>query len=201
MTACWLFIAAVTALSAISVRTAAGLAPDTRSPLPVDLRAVLSASTDGGDRHRAPRRIVVIQVAMAVVLMTAAGLLVRSFLHLRATDPRLRSARCARGARSSWTTRPTTAARRRARTTATLFEHLSALPGVVAVGGATTVPTSPLGPDFERPVWPEGAPDSAQRDAGVGPHGDPRIRPARWAFAIVDGRAIDDRDSPRRRGC
>ena len=37
-----------------------------------------------------------------------------------------------------------------------MFERLSAIPGVLAVGGATTVPTTPLGPDFERPVWPEG---------------------------------------------
>ena len=112
-------------------------------------------TTAGGHRHFLRDAIVVSQVAMAVVLMSGSGLLVRSFLQLRSVDPGfdprgvlvapifLDSQAYNSGSRSRTYYR-------------TLFERLAAVPGVMAVGGATTVPTSPLGPDFERPVWPEG---------------------------------------------
>jgi predicted permease len=45
---------------------------------------------------------------------------------------------------------------------ARLLERLRALPGVAAAGGATTLPTSPLGPDFARPVWPLGREEDAR---------------------------------------
>ena len=81
-----------------------------------------------------------------------------------------------------------------------LFDCLSALPGVISVGSATTVPTSELGPDFERPVWPEGAtPDrAAARPASV------RIATPGYfrtlGLPIADGRPFDERDSPEAPG-
>jgi hypothetical protein len=67
---------------------------------------------------------------------------------------------------------------------------------VAAVGGATTVPTSPLGPDFERPVWPEGTmPDSAQRMPASVRMVTPGYFPA-LSLRIADGRPIDERDRP-----
>jgi putative ABC transport system permease protein len=80
---------------------------------------------------------------------------------------------------------------------ATLIERLEALPGVVSAGGATALPASPLGPDFERPVWPQEAPD------------DERVRRPAWVrvvtknyfrtlgMRIVDGRGFDERDAPQ----
>ena len=77
---------------------------------------------------------------------------------------------------------------------ARLMERLSALPGVTAVGGATALPTSPLGPDFERPVWRDG--DTSER------------APLAWVRMVTpgyfetlgmnirDGRGFDDRDAP-----
>jgi putative ABC transport system permease protein len=81
-----------------------------------------------------------------------------------------------------------------------LFDRLSALPGVVSVGSATTVPTSELGPDFERPVWPEGATQdrAAARPAAV------RIATPGYfrtmGLPIADGRPFDERDSPEAPG-
>jgi predicted permease len=77
-----------------------------------------------------------------------------------------------------------------------LFERLANVPGVVAVGGATTVPSSPLGPDFDRPVWPEGSGiDPSQRmSAAVR-----MVTPGYFStlgVSIADGRAFDDRDHP-----
>jgi predicted permease len=77
-----------------------------------------------------------------------------------------------------------------------LFERLAAIPGVAAVGGATTVPTSPLGPDFERPVWPEGrTTDPSERMQASVRMITPGYIPA-MGLRVVDGRAIDDRDAP-----
>ena len=156
------FIAAVTALSAIL----SGLPQawrGIRAAPSVGLSSGILRATEGIERHALRDGIVIAQVAMAVVLMTASGLLVRSYQQLRNTDPGfdprgvlvapifLDSQGYGGGEKSRAYYR-------------TLFEQLSALPGVVSVGGATTVPTSPLGPDFERPVWPDnGASDGSQQ--------------------------------------
>ena len=84
----------------------------------------------------------------------------------------------------------------RARTCyATLFERLGALPGVVAVGGATTLPTSPLGPDFDRPVWPVETPDVPDRL----PAAVRMVTPGYFDALRIDiavGRPFDARDHP-----
>ena len=170
-----LFIAAITALSAIL----SGLPQAWRRTRVVAHDGPVRAHPDGPptalERHFLRDAIVVIQVAMAVVLMTGSGLLVRSYLHLRSTDPGFDP----RGVLVAPIFLDSQAYNTGDRTRTyyrTLFERLSAIPGVIAVGGATTVPTSPLGPDFERPVWPEGtAADSLDAHAGVGPHGHARL--------------------------
>jgi putative ABC transport system permease protein len=137
--------------------------------------------------------IVVGQVAVAVVLLVGSGLLVRSFLSLRAVDPGFDARGVLVGPifldNQAYKSGDHSRAYYRA-----LFERLTAIPGVTAVGGATTVPTSPLGPDFQRPVWPEGtAPDGALRVPAsvriVTPGYFPALR-----IRIADGRPIDDRD-------
>ena len=44
-------------------------------------------ATGGRDRHRLRNGLVVVQVAMALVLLVGAGLMFRSFMALRAQDP------------------------------------------------------------------------------------------------------------------
>lgn len=150
----------------------------------------------GGDRHIFRDGLVIAQVAMAVVLLVGATLLVRSYQRLRAVDsgfnPKgvlvapifLDMESYCRGGKS--------------RTYyATVIDRLEALPGVVSAGGATALPTSPLGPDFERPVWPEEIPN------------DPGVRRPAWVrvvttkyfrtlgMRVVKGRAFDERDGPQ----
>lgn len=152
-------------------------------------------TTSGSGRHVMRDAIVVSQVALAVILMAGSGLLIRSFVTLRSVDPGfdprgvlvapvfLDSQAYANGDRTRTYYR-------------TLFERLAALPGVVAVGGGTTVPTSPLGPDFERPVWPEGSPsDGSARTPAAVRMVTPGYFPA-LGLRVEDGRAIDDRDQP-----
>ena len=105
------FIAAVTALSAIL----SGLPQawkGIRAAPSVGLSSGILRATEGIERHALRDGIVIAQVAMAVVLMTASGLLVRSYQQLRNTDPGFDPA--ALVAPIFWTVRATAAARNRA---------------------------------------------------------------------------------------
>jgi putative ABC transport system permease protein len=152
-------------------------------------------TTAGSGRHALRDAIVIAQVALAAVLLAGSGLLVRSYLHLRTTDPGFdpRGVLVAPVFLDSQAYNSGEKSRAYYRT---LFERLSAIPGVVAVGGATTVPTSPLGPDFERPVWPEGvAADRARQLPASVRMVTPGYFPV-MKLRVVDGRAIDERDQP-----
>ncbi len=161
------------------------------SPLLIGTPAV------GGPRARRRLRdgLVVAEVALAVVLLAGASLLVRSYQVLSAVDPGfdprgvlvapvfLDMEGYGGGGRSRLYYQQ-------------LVERLEALPGVVSAGGATALPTSPLGPDFERPVWASEGPgdDAAKRQAWV------RVITPRYfetlGMRVIDGRAFDDREAP-----
>ncbi len=154
-----------------------------------------TARVTDGRRHRAHDAMVVAQVALSVVLLIGSGLLLQSVVRLSRVD----SGFDPHGVLvlpvflDSQTYRTGEHTRTYYRT---LFERLSALPGVISVGGATTVPTSPLGPDFERPVWPEGTlPAVAQRT----PASVRMVTPGYFAamgMRVSAGRAFDERDQP-----
>ena len=162
-----------------------------------DLVGGTSRSTEGRARHRVRDGLVIAEVALAVVLLAGASLLLRSYERLRAQDPGFDpkgvlvapifldmegygSGEKSRAYYSS------------------LLERLQALPGVLSAGGATALPTSPLGPDFERPVWPEEVPNEerSRRQAWV------RMITPRYfetlGMPMVAGRAFDDADGPQK---
>ena len=187
------FIAAVTILSAML----SGLPQAWRRLQAAPLAGLNSGSvrvTEGVDRHWFRSAIVVMQIAMALVLILGSGLLVRSFLQLRATD----SGFDARGVLVAPIFLDAQAYNSNDKTQTyyrTLFSKLSALPGVLAVGGATTVPTSPLGPAGDRPVWPQGStPDASTRAIATVRVVTPGYFSV-MGLRIAEGRAIDDRDS------
>jgi predicted permease len=189
-----LFIAALTILTAVFSGLPQAWRRTRASAIPAS-GGLAPWTTPSAQRHALRDGIVIAQVALAVVLLAGSTLLVRSYLHLRATDPGFD----ARGVlvapvfldRQAYNTQDKVRAYYR-----TLFERLAAIPGVTAVGGATTVPTSPLGPDFERPVWPEGiAADRAQQTPASVRTVTPGYFPA-MKLRIADGRAFDDRDRP-----
>jgi predicted permease len=68
-----------------------GLAPAWRSStamtLDTSLREGSSTATAGPRRHRLQQGLVVAEIALALVVLTGAGLLVRSFMRLRSVDP------------------------------------------------------------------------------------------------------------------
>jgi predicted permease len=190
----------VAAFAAVTMTMAALLAG-----LPQALRASRVSTVHGlaggaratGDRrwHALRDGLVVAEVALAVVLVAGSGLLIRSVLHLGATDPGF-DATGVLVAPIFLDTQAYDSSAKVRTYYADLFERLSALPGVTAVGGATTVPTSPLGPDFDRPVWPEGSTeDPAQRVPASVRMVTPGYFPA-LRLRVTEGRAIDDRDRP-----
>jgi putative ABC transport system permease protein len=189
-----LFVAAITMVSAIL----SGLPQAwrrTRAAPAAGLSGSHNRTTDGRQQHVLRDLIVIGQVTLAVVLMAGSGLLVRSFLQLRGADPGF-DPRGVLVAPIFLDNQAYTSGEHTRTYYRTLFERLGALPGVVAVGGATTVPTSPLGPDFERPVWPEGAAaDSSQRIPASVRMVTPGYFPA-LGLRVAGGRAFDDRDHP-----
>lgn len=159
-----------------------------------DLAGTPARVASGGNRWSLRDGLVVAEVAMAVVLVAGASLLLRSYRRLQAVDPGfdprgvlvapifLDMQGYGQGGKS--------------RTYyAQLVERLEALPGVVSAGAATALPASPLGPDFDRPVWPEGTPE----DERLGRAWVRMITPRYFetlGMRIVEGRAFDGRDGP-----
>jgi putative ABC transport system permease protein len=150
--------------------------------------------TGGRDRHRLRDGLVIAEIALAVVLLAGASLLVRSYQRLRAVDPGFDP----RGVLVAPIFLDMEAYGHGGKSRsyyAMLMERLQALPGVVSAGAATALPASPLGPDFERPVWPEEQPS------------DPSSRAPAWVrmvtpsyfrtlgMPVLSGRAFDQCDS------
>ncbi len=139
--------------------------------------------------------LVVAEIALTVVLLGGAGLLVRSVEALHSAQPGFEAdgvwvAPVFLDAEGYSTGEKTRAYYAR------LFEQLAALPGVVAVGGATALPTSPLGPDFARPVWPEqrGGDERSVRQAWIRMITPGYLEALR--IPVVAGRAFTAADGP-----
>jgi predicted permease len=189
------FIVGATSLAAL----ASGLPPAWRLHREVAAAPAAGAfgrSTAAPSRHRVRDMLVVGQVSLAVLLLAGAGLLVQSSRRLAAVDvgfdpEGVLVAPVFLDAQAYGT------GDRVRGYYARLFERLAVLPGVEAVGGATTVPTGTFGPDFDRPVWPEDSSDdeSARTPAAV------RIVTTGYLSALriglAEGRGFDARDRAR----
>jgi putative ABC transport system permease protein len=134
------FTVGVTLLAAVLL----GILPALRLTSP-DLLSTVSRSsrgaTAGRERHRARQTLVVVQTALALVLLVGSGLMVRSFQNMRALEPGFESSD-AFTFRLSLPSSTYPDAASVAQFHAGLLERLRALPGVEAAG-ATSHP--PLG--------------------------------------------------------
>ncbi len=124
-----------------------GVLPALRSgsdKLMVSLRDGGRGTTIGRDRHRARNVLVVMQVALALVLLVGSGLMVRSFQALRAVDPGL----TAEGLMTFRLAPPPTkypGGEELAQFYDELIERLESIPGVISAGGITTLPLTGRG--------------------------------------------------------
>jgi putative ABC transport system permease protein len=132
-----IFTAVVSLLAGILVGVAPAIAAgrgDVQGALKDESRGVAG----GVARRRLRAALVVGEVALAMVLTTGAGLLLRSFVTLLSVDPGFR----AENLLTMQVQLPNRIATPDARRAfyATLFEHIQAVPGVVAAGGTTRLP-------------------------------------------------------------
>ena len=145
-------------------------------------------SSDGRERHRARHTLVVAQVALALVLLVASGLMIRTFVAMRQVNPGFT------GADEIFTMRiaiPETVIEDPLHAAATheqILRRIEAIPGVTAVGLASSMPMD--GNNSNDPVWVEDKP---------GPEGQmPPIRRYKWVtpnfFGTVGTRLVAGRD-------
>jgi len=112
--------------------------------------------TSGRDRRRAQQLLVGGELALAQVLLVAAGLLVASFARLLAVDPGFTSRDIVTVSVSLAAERYGTDPGRRARFHELVIERAAALPGVEGVAMSLTAPLSGA---INRGVWIEGRPE------------------------------------------
>lgn len=192
----WLFLIAILGSLAIAATAQMlALASVLRRRATAGLRIDGVRATGGRGQTRVQRGLVVAEVAVAVVLLIGAGLLLRSFARLAAVDPGFdpRGVVVAPvfldmktygkdGKSHGYYER--------------LFEQLRAIPGVETVGAATALPASPLGPNFERPVWAEEHPP----EASARPQADVRMVTPDYfltlGIPVRRGRAFAPTDGP-----
>jgi len=135
-------VLAFTALLTLLTGVAFGLLPALRATGGA-LHASLKAGGRGGSRgaghHRLSSALVAGEIALAVVLVSAAGLLVRSFQELRRVDPGFRTERVIAARISPPKQRYADAARQRAFYTG-LLQRVAALPGVESAAAVNQLP-------------------------------------------------------------
>ena len=150
-----------------------------------------SGSAARGARGRGA--FVVVEVALALVLLVGAGLLMRSFMTLLRVDPGFDPSRTMTVKVSIPSAKYTNVARQQTFFNQ-LFERLDALPGVTAAGGTSFLPLAGLGSatGFEIVGKPKPAP-------GQGPVTDVRVITHNYFQAmgirLLRGRAFDNRDA------
>jgi putative ABC transport system permease protein len=158
------------------------------------------ALEDGGARATSRGRgahdaLVAVEVALTVVLLAGAGLLVKSVRLLGTADDGYDP----KGVLVAPVFLDVQAYGSGAKVRAyyaQLFERLRGLPGVTSVGGATTLPTSRFGPDFERPVWAEGRRNGTE---GVRQAFVRMVTPGYFetiGIPMAEGRAFGPQDGP-----
>jgi predicted permease len=136
-----------------------GLAPALKTSR-VNLQEVLRESGRGssGARHRIQGVFVVIEVAMALILLVGAGLMVRSLDALWRADPGFHPSHAITFSLSLPTTAATNAAETRARLRQ-FEEKMQAIPGVQAV--SSTLGSRPMIHNSTEAFWIEGQPKPA----------------------------------------
>jgi putative ABC transport system permease protein len=147
---------------AISIATAVvfGLLPALKSSKTELFTTLKDAGAKGLTRrlsnHRLRNAVVIAEVSLALVLVTCAGLFVRSFAQLISVDPGFNSENLLT---MHITLDGATYDRRAAEYYRQLIERIESLPNVTSAAAVTTLPMSDVGVDFARPYWREGDPE------------------------------------------
>jgi predicted permease len=178
-----------------------GSLPVLRSMAP-DLSTLLNStasSTASGGMRRLRELMVVVEVALAVVLVVGAGLMVRSFSELSSVDPGFRQDGVVSMSVQLPRSRLSVAERRPF--FEQLVERVAAIPGVGAAGAVSDLPMSAVGLGFELEFQVRG---TDALSPTIWPNADFRlVLPGYFeamGMQVVSGRPFDALDPPGDRG-
>jgi putative ABC transport system permease protein len=119
------------------------------------VRSGSRTSTLSRQRHRAHNLLVVGQMAMALLLMTSAGLMIRTFRALRAVDPGFNHARDLQTVRISIPQQLIPKPEQVTRTENDILDRLAAIPGSHSAAFANSLPLDRYGESWDA-ILPEG---------------------------------------------
>jgi predicted permease len=119
----------------------------------VAIRGGSRTSSQSRERHRASNVLVVVQVALALVLLVSSGLMIRTFQTLRTVDPGFTKPESLQIFRILLPQLPGQDPRQIARTENTILDKIAAIPGVQSAAFSGTVPLD--GRMNWNPVWAE----------------------------------------------
>ena len=111
------------------------------------LRGVARTHSSGREQHRARNALVIVQVALALILTVASGLMIRTFLSLRDVDPGFSAPHQVEMLRISIPQAAVPEFPRAVRLQNDIADRLAAIPGVESVGFANRMPLAQSGPD------------------------------------------------------
>jgi putative ABC transport system permease protein len=186
-------VLAFTALLSLLTGLLFGLAPACVATSPNLVQSLKEgAHTQAGAGHRQVRGwLVIFEVALSVVLLTGAGVLIKSFVRLSVVDPGFRP----EGVLTVRIQRQ----RNQEQFCSQVLERAAALPGVVAVGAASNLPMT--GQDWGQNLTVEGRPFHGEQDYIWACHRVASLNYFRTiGMRLVRGRsfsAADTRDRPR----
>ena len=182
---------------AISITTAVvfGLLPALKSSK-AELFTTLKDAGNKGltgrlSNHRLRNAVVIAEVSLALVLVTCAGLFVRSFVQLISIDPGFKTENLLT---MHITLDGATYGRRAGEYYKQVIERIESLPSVTSAAAVSTLPMSDVGVDFTRPYW---------RDGDAEPVGDGEKVAVRMAtpgyfktmgISLLQGRGFTDQD-------
>jgi predicted permease len=136
-----------------------GLVPVLKYARPRVAGALRSGSrtfSDGRERHRTQRSLVVVQVALALVLLAGSGLMIRTFQALRRVHPGFTNPEKILSLRISIPEAQVSEPQRVARMHNDIVDKIAAIPGVVSVGLSNSVTMD--GGNNNDPIWVEDKP-------------------------------------------
>ena len=115
-----------------------------RPPIVALLRGGDRTSSESREQHRARNTLVVVQVSLAVVLLVSSGLMIRTFLALRAVEPGFTNADQVQLVRITIPATLVTDPERVFRMQSDIRERIAASPGVAAVSFTSAAPMEPF---------------------------------------------------------
>jgi putative ABC transport system permease protein len=186
---------AFAAIASMVVAVVSGVLPAWRVARTGLNNAGRQTTTAGAGQHRLRTALVVAEVALALVLVTGAGLLLRSFVGLMSVDPGFQRDRVLVAQVFAWDHNPTPAELRSFFDTT--IARLTALPAVQAVGAVSAMPFIESNINIQNVIAISGREQGAPTDA---PRAYLSVATPGYFEAmripLKAGRPLDERDGP-----